>query len=90
MNTLAVDIGGTKFAVALFEDDRMVRRESRPTNRAGARDWMLGQVVEIAGAWKREVGAQNYQQIEVSGLYWHFVDVIWIYLFPLLYLIGGR
>jgi cytochrome c oxidase subunit 3 len=28
--------------------------------------------------------------VEVSGLYWHFVDIIWIYLFPLLYLIGGR
>ncbi len=54
MNTLAVDIGGTKFTVALFEDDRMVRRESRPTNRTGARDWMLEQVVEIASAWKRE------------------------------------
>ncbi|MFI5323427.1 MAG: cytochrome c oxidase subunit 3 family protein, partial [Thermodesulfobacteriota bacterium] len=26
--------------------------------------------------------------IEVGGLYWHLVDVIWIYLFPLLYLIG--
>jgi len=22
------------------------------------------------------------------GLYWHFVDVVWIFLFPLLYLIG--
>ena len=54
MNTLAVDIGGTKFAIALFEDDRMVRRESRPTNRTGARDWMLRQVVEIANEWKRE------------------------------------
>lgn len=54
MNTLAVDIGGTKFAIALFEDDRMVRRESRPTNRTGGRDWMLQQVVEIANEWKRE------------------------------------
>ena len=25
---------------------------------------------------------------EMSGLYWHFVDLVWIYLFPLLYLIG--
>ena len=31
-----------------------------------------------------------YNRVEVSGLYWHFVDIIWIYLFPLLYLIGGR
>jgi glucokinase len=54
VNTLAVDIGGTKFAVALFEEDKMIRREARPTNRAGARDWMLQQVAEIARAWKRE------------------------------------
>jgi cytochrome c oxidase subunit 3 len=26
--------------------------------------------------------------IEMSGLYWHFVDIVWIFLFPLLYLIG--
>jgi cytochrome c oxidase subunit 3 len=25
--------------------------------------------------------------VEISGLYWHFVDIIWIFLFPLLYLI---
>ena len=28
--------------------------------------------------------------IEMMGLYWHFVDVVWIYLFPLLYLIGAH
>jgi cytochrome c oxidase subunit 3 len=28
-----------------------------------------------------------YTPVEVSGLYWHFVDVIWIFLFPLLYLV---
>ena len=54
MMTLAVDIGGTKFAVALFDDDRIVRRESRPTNREGARDWMLEQVVATAREWKRD------------------------------------
>jgi cytochrome c oxidase subunit 3 len=27
-------------------------------------------------------------RIEISGLYWHFVDIVWIFLFPLLYLIG--
>ena len=29
-----------------------------------------------------------YSPIEISGLYWHFVDIVWIFLFPLLYLIG--
>lgn len=33
---------------------------------------------------------QYYFPLEVSGLYWHFVDIVWIFLFPLLYLIGGR
>ena len=27
--------------------------------------------------------------IEMTGLYWHFVDIVWVFLFPLLYLIGG-
>ncbi len=29
----------------------------------------------------------HYTPIEITGLYWHFVDIIWIFLFPLLYLI---
>jgi len=56
VKTLAVDIGGTKFGLALFDDDRIVRRESRPTNREGAKDWMLEQVVAITREWKRESG----------------------------------
>jgi len=28
--------------------------------------------------------------IEVAGLYWHFVDIVWVFLFPLLYLIGAH
>jgi cytochrome c oxidase subunit 3 len=31
----------------------------------------------------------NDQPIEIGGLYWHLVDIIWVFLFPLLYLIGG-
>ncbi len=31
-----------------------------------------------------------FTPIEMMGLYWHFVDVVWIFLFPLLYLIGGK
>jgi cytochrome c oxidase subunit 3 len=34
--------------------------------------------------------AEYYNPIENFGLYWHFVDIVWIFLFPLLYLIGGR
>jgi cytochrome c oxidase subunit 3 len=31
---------------------------------------------------------EYYSPVEISGLYWHFVDIVWIFLFPLLYLIG--
>lgn len=32
--------------------------------------------------------SEYYTPVEMGGLYWHLVDLIWIYLFPLLYLIG--
>ncbi|MEC7887365.1 MAG: cytochrome c oxidase subunit 3 [SAR324 cluster bacterium] len=28
----------------------------------------------------------NYQRVELIGIYWHFVDLVWIFLFPLLYI----
>jgi len=39
-------------------------------------------------AWRGRFSSQYYTPVEVAGLYWHFVDVVWIYLFPLLYLIS--
>ena len=40
-------------------------------------------------AAKGEFTPEWYTPVEIMGLYWHFVDLIWIFLFPLLYLIGG-
>jgi len=37
---------------------------------------------------KNEFSSEYYTPIEMTGLYWHLVDMIWIFLFPLLYLIG--
>lgn len=39
-------------------------------------------------AWKGRFTAHYYNPVEVTGLYWHFVDIVWIFLFPLLYLVG--
>lgn len=55
MKTLAIDIGGTKFSVAAFDGDTMVRRESRATDAAGGRDWMLAQLREIVIEWHEEL-----------------------------------
>ena len=38
-------------------------------------------------AWKGRFDEHWYTPVEMSGLYWHFVDIVWIFLFPLLYLV---
>jgi cytochrome c oxidase subunit 3 len=42
-------------------------------------------------AWmasRGKVSAYYYNPVDISGLYWHFVDIVWIWLYPLLYLIN--
>jgi glucokinase len=51
---LSIDIGGTKFSLAVIEDGRFLRRESRATDAAGGREWMLGQIREIVTPWLSE------------------------------------
>ena len=38
----------------------------------------------------RHPSVDDYMPVEVTGLDWHFVDIVWIFLFPLLYLIGKQ
>ena len=37
---------------------------------------------------RRRFDPEYHSPVEVIGLYWHFVDIVWIFLFPLLYLLG--
>ena len=39
-------------------------------------------------AWKGKFDSEYYTPVEMGGLYWHFVDIVWIFLFPLLYLVN--
>lgn len=48
---------------------------------AGLLVWM------ILRAQRGDFGPEYYGPVEVMGLYWHFVDIVWIFLFPLLYLL---
>lgn len=45
---------------------------------------MIAFIVVAIGVAK----GQNTQRVEYAGMYWHLVDIIWIFLFPLLYLSG--
>ena len=44
--------------------------------------WVLRRTI------KNHFSAEYYTPLENAGLYWHLVDMVWIYLFPLLYLVG--
>lgn len=51
---------------------------------------MVGIGILLVLTWMASRGkftSQYYAPLEISGLYWHFVDIVWIFLFPLLYLI---
>jgi cytochrome c oxidase subunit 3 len=41
-------------------------------------------------SWRGAYGPEYHSPVEFVGLYWHFVDIIWIFLFPLLYLVGAH
>ena len=68
----------------------------------GAFWWLIGIAIALALAglaWgvlnylrrrrnlKGKFGPEYYTPVDIVGLYWHLVDLIWIFLFPLLYLI---
>jgi cytochrome c oxidase subunit III len=48
---------------------------------AGLLLWLIKEAVA------KRFGPGYNTPVEITGLYWHFVDIVWIYLFPLLYLI---
>jgi len=46
--------------------------------------------VLIVYSWRGKFDSEYFNPLEMTGLYWHFVDIIWIFLFPLLYLLGAH
>jgi cytochrome c oxidase subunit 3 len=44
-------------------------------------------VIMLIMGWRRIMGRQHESFVELTGLYWHFVDIVWIFLFPLVYLV---
>lgn len=53
--TLAIDIGGTKFALALFDGPHLMRREERLTDRERGPGGMLPEIAAIARVWQQEL-----------------------------------
>ena len=38
-------------------------------------------------AWRGKLDRRDYTKVEIAGLYWHFVDIVWIVIFTIIYLI---
>jgi cytochrome c oxidase subunit 3 len=49
---------------------------------AGLLTWLM------VGAARGRFSPEYFTPVEVTGLYWHFVDIVWIFLFPTLYLVA--
>jgi cytochrome c oxidase subunit 3 len=52
---------------------------------------IIGIPILLTLAWmahRGRFGPAYHTPVEMTGLYWHFVDIVWIFLFPLLYLVG--
>jgi heme/copper-type cytochrome/quinol oxidase subunit 3 len=47
---------------------------------------VIGGMLAISIVMMAARKGQQLQRVEYVGIYWHFVDVVWIFLFPLLYL----
>ncbi len=62
----------------------------RPPEVAGADDHACRVVRELFAHYQTDPSALPERfagRVEISGLYWHFVDLVWIFLFPVLYLL---
>ncbi len=53
MITLAIDIGGTKFSMAVFEGSMVSARVTETTDREGGRDWMLAHITAVIEDWRK-------------------------------------
>ena len=73
-NPIFVDVDGNGFALS----------QGAPVQAAAAPGRMTGVTRAAREAAVRR--GEHAQRVEYVGLYWHFVDVVWIFLFPLLYL----
>jgi cytochrome c oxidase subunit 3 len=48
---------------------------------------VFGYLLWTADDWYATHRDQFTNRVEITGLYWHFVDLVWIFLFPTLYLL---
>lgn len=48
---------------------------------------LTGVLINAATAWRTARGTTPPENVEIAGLYWHFVDLVWVFIFTLFYLL---
>jgi cytochrome c oxidase subunit 3 len=51
---------------------------------------IIAVVTMLVLAWRGYLSPAYYTPVDVTALYWHFVDIVWIFLLPMLYLLGSH
>ena len=83
LTTRRPDTGPSVHVLQLLLHDDRPARHSHSRSEWPSITWVL-----LRRAKRGEFNRDYYTPVDLVGLYWHLVDMIWIYLFPLLYLIS--
>jgi cytochrome c oxidase subunit 3/cytochrome o ubiquinol oxidase subunit 3 len=75
---------GLKLSTNLFGSSFFVLTGFHGAHVTGGVIWLL---ILVGLAWRGQLDARDYTKVEIAGLYWHFVDIVWIAIFTVIYLI---
>ncbi|HME96474.1 MAG TPA: heme-copper oxidase subunit III [Methylomirabilota bacterium] len=73
-----------KLSTNLFGSSFFVLTGFHGAHVTGGVIWLL---ILVGLAWRRQLDVRDYTKVEIAGLYWHFVDIVWIAIFTVIYLI---
>jgi cytochrome c oxidase subunit 3/cytochrome o ubiquinol oxidase subunit 3 len=73
-----------KLSTSLFGSSFFVLTGFHGAHVTGGVLWLL---ILVGLAWRGRIDRRDYTKVEIAGLYWHFVDIVWIAIFTVIYLI---
>jgi cytochrome c oxidase subunit 3/cytochrome o ubiquinol oxidase subunit 3 len=73
-----------KLSTNLFGSSFFVLTGFHGAHVTGGVIWLL---ILVGLAWRGQLDVRDYTKVEIAGLYWHFVDIVWIAIFTVIYLI---
>jgi heme/copper-type cytochrome/quinol oxidase subunit 3 len=75
---------GLTLGTSLFGSSFFVLTGFHGAHVTGGVIWLL---LLVQLAWRGRLDRRDYTKVEIAGLYWHFVDIVWIAIFTIIYLV---